>query len=298
MSKSLSFRILAVLCALSSVTACSKESAPEGKDIQIDGQSYHVEADKLVIGRECNYAPFNWTETKENENTLKISNAQGYADGYDIQIAKKLSEKRGREVEIVKELWESLVADCDNGAINLVLAGRTDTAERRQTVAFSDEYYRSEVVLITRTEYSTKYDGKILGKEELTALLKDKQVVSQANTVEDDRIDNFVKDYGCVHASAQTTYALAAKDVENATADFLTVERPVAKNYVQNRKGLGIIRRNQNILGIDLAELGVSIGIKKQNTGLKAAVNAALKSISSSQREQRRSDAVLRSAAE
>ena len=114
MSKSLSFRILAVLCALSSVTACSKESTLEGKDIQIDGQSYHVEADKLVIGRECNYAPFNWTETKENENTLKISNAQGYADGYDIQIAKKLSEKRGREVEIVKELWESLVADCDN----------------------------------------------------------------------------------------------------------------------------------------------------------------------------------------
>ena len=86
--------------------------------------------------------------------------------------------------------------------------------------------------------------------------------------------------------------------MENGTADFLTVERPVAQNYVQNRNGLGIIRRDQSILGIDLAQLGVSIGVKKENTGLKDALNAALKTISADERTERMTSAVSRSSAE
>mgnify|MGYP002522034096 FL=1 len=298
MSKTSLVRAVSVLSLLFLLPGCSKGDTAKGKEITIGEETFHVEVDQLVVGRECNYAPFNWTENESNDYTLKISNAQGYADGYDIQVAKKLSSVRGRDVSIVKESWESLITDCQNDSINRVLAGRTDTEERRQSISFSDEYYRSEVVLITRSEFSAPYEGQILGTEELKTLLKGKQVVSQANTVEDDRIDTFVTDYGCHHASAQTSYALAAKDVENGTADFLTVERPVAQNYVQNRNGLGIIRRDQSILGIDLAQLGVSIGVKKENTGLKDALNAALKTISADERTERMASAVSRSSAE
>ena len=31
--------------------------------------------DALVVGLECAYAPFNWTELEENEFTVKIDNA-------------------------------------------------------------------------------------------------------------------------------------------------------------------------------------------------------------------------------
>ena len=46
--------------------------------------------DVLVVGLECDYAPFNWTSPEASDYTLEINNADGYADGYDIQIAKYL----------------------------------------------------------------------------------------------------------------------------------------------------------------------------------------------------------------
>ena len=42
----------------------------------------------LIVGLECNYSPFNWTETKANTYTYPTNLNNQYADGYDVQIAK------------------------------------------------------------------------------------------------------------------------------------------------------------------------------------------------------------------
>lgn len=279
--------------------ACNGGKNDEGATVTINGVSYNIEVSKLVVGMECDYAPFNWTATEEIEGkTLPISNATGYADGYDVQIVRKLHDIMGIEVEIVADLWDSLIPDCVNNSINMIAAGMTDTELRRQSIAFTDEYYRSEVVLIANEEIANQYTSQTLGAEALTSLLKGKNVVSQANTVEDEMIDTFVKNYGCYHVSATKTYALAAVDVQNGSADFLTVELPVAQSYVNNMEGLGIIHINQDILGIDLASLGISIGVAKENTGLIAALNAALATISTETRNSLMTECVERSAEE
>lgn len=282
------------LFAFATLFSCGGK-APVEKEITIDGENFRVEAEELVIGMECNYSPFNWTANKSSEYTLPISTG-GYADGYDIQIAKILSEKMQMDVRIVKEQWESLIEDVNMGNTNLILAGMTDTEERRQSVLFSDEYYRSEVVLLVKKDIAEQYEGKTLTQEELSILLKGQLVVSQKDTVEDDIIDNFVKDYGCVHVPGQSTYGLAAKDVENKSAFALTVELPVANAYVSSMSEVGIIHIDQSILGVDLSQLGVSIGIKKGNTGLQKAVNKVLSSISQAQRDELMNKAVERSA--
>lgn len=43
---------------------------------------------KLYVGMECGYAPFNYTQTDASNGAVKISNADGYANGYDVMIAK------------------------------------------------------------------------------------------------------------------------------------------------------------------------------------------------------------------
>ena len=53
------------------------------------------------VGLECNYAPFNWTQADENEFTVPIEGGGGYADGYDVQIARKIAEGLGKEFVIV-----------------------------------------------------------------------------------------------------------------------------------------------------------------------------------------------------
>lgn len=291
---SLKHTLPVLLFSLSSLFSCGTSTKAQ-KEITMDGKTFTVEANELVIGMECNYSPFNWTTTTESEYTLPISKSE-YADGYDIQVAKILSEKMQMDVRIVKEQWESLIEDCNMGNTNLILAGMTDTEERRQSVAFSDEYYRSEVVLLVKKEVADQYEGQVLDNEQLKTLLSGKQVISQKDTVEDDIIDTFAKEYQSVHVPGQTTYGLAAKDVEQGIAFALTVELPVANAYVSSMNSVGIIHIQQDILGVDLSELGVSIGIKKGNDGLKEAVNHVLSTISEEERNRMMNEAVERSA--
>ena len=58
-------------------------------------------AETLRVGMECNYAPFNWTQAAESAEALPIAGG-GYADGYDVRIAKMVAESLGMDIEIVK----------------------------------------------------------------------------------------------------------------------------------------------------------------------------------------------------
>ena len=55
------------------------------------GMSHIVKADEyLRIGMEAAYAPFNWTQEDDSNGAVKIDGTNQYANGYDVQIAKRL----------------------------------------------------------------------------------------------------------------------------------------------------------------------------------------------------------------
>lgn len=250
--------------------------------------------DQLVIGLECNYAPFNWTEKNSNEYTLPISNQKGmYADGYDIQIAKYLSEELNKPVKIVQTVWESLITDLQFGTINAVIAGMTDTPQRREEISFTDEYYRSELVLITKKEVADLYNDPI-SITNFSDFISGKSVVSQVSTVTDEVIDTFAT-YGAIHLTPLSTFALCATDVSMGAAFAMTAELPVALSLTTSFSSLGIVHIDQNILGEAQADLGVSIGIAKGNTELQEEINAALAKLSLDQRVEMMGGAISRS---
>lgn len=251
---------------------------------------------KLIIGMECNYAPFNWTENTSNDFTLPISNKSNqYADGYDIQIAKLLGESLNVEVVIVKTAWESLVTDLQMGTINAVIAGMTDTPERRESISFTNEYYRSELVLVSKKDIADDYVDA-LTSEQFANLVNGKIIVSQTSTVTNDVIDIFASEYGAIHANPVDTFANAATDVSNGLAFAMTAELPVAQAIVAANTDLGIIHIDQEILGEKQSELGVSIGVNKQNDELIDRLNEGLSQIDETTRINLMSEAVIRSA--
>jgi len=180
----------------------------------------------LTIGVECNYAPFNWTETSSNDWTYPIvGKTNEYADGYDIQIAKYLANEMNYNLNVVKMSWEALIPALNNGTINAVVAGMTDTEDRRQSIDFSEEYYRSEMVLVVKegTKYATS-----------TSLdnFSGAKIVSQVSTVTDDVISSWVDSYNIVHLNAVDTFGTAALAVQSGAADAMTAELPVAQAIV------------------------------------------------------------------
>ena len=108
-------------------------------------------AETLRVGMECNYAPYNWTQTEPGENAITMAGG-GYADGYDVRIAKRVADYLGMDIEIVKTEWDGLIMSVMSGAIDCIIAGMSPTEERMLTIDFTDPYYESDLVIVVRKD--------------------------------------------------------------------------------------------------------------------------------------------------
>ena len=264
--------------------------------------SNEVDNSKLVVGMEANYQPFNWTTNKESEHTFPIYGTNEYADGYDCDVIHFLSNKLGKEVVLKRIEWGSLINDLKNGQINMILAGMTDTEERRQEIDFTDPYLNSDLAFLIKTEnmpttFGTKDNPATY--TQLLDLFDGKSLVCQASVVCDDIIEEcFTKNTenkNIRHDSPLATYPLAANDVKSGNAFAMPAELPVVE-AMTNLGGLSVLYVDYyTFLPEDYTGLSVSIGIKKGNTELKDELNNALKELSNDQRNTLMGEAAKRS---
>lgn len=258
------------------------------------GTSSESSGKVLRIGLECAYAPFNWTEPASSDYTLPIANQAGsYADGYDIQMAKRIGELTGYRIEIYATEWDSLIPDLQASSIDAIIAGMTDTEERRLSIDFTDEYYHSDLVLVGRSEVVSTYTGT--SASEFEAFLKNKKLITQTGTIEDDIAEEFEQKFGAIHLNGLSTYGEAAVDVNQGLADFVIAEKPVAESYTSTMPNLTTIAIPSEVIASHEAELGVSIGIRRGDSELKDVLNNALAQISADERNSLMGAAVERS---
>ena len=79
----------------------------------------------------------------------------------------------GFELEIVKLAWDSLPPAVDSGAVDLIIAGMSPTAERRKMLDFADYYYLSDLVIVMQgnSKYNSAKELKDLSGAKITAQL-------------------------------------------------------------------------------------------------------------------------------
>ena len=238
-------------------------------------------SDTLRVGMECNYAPFNWSTTKEGEYTQPISSAD-YCDGYDVVVAKNLADKIGKKVEIVKLDWDNLILSLNNNQIDAVIAGMTATDERKQQVNFTDPYYVSEEVLIV------KKDSQYTSATSLEDF-NGATVQGQMNTIYDEVIDQIP---GVNHMPAAETFPAAIQALQAGSVDAVTSELPVANGVVSANPDLAIVRFAEG-KGFK-ADTSVSIAVRKNDDELLNALQDALKTIDTDTRNTWMEEAVNR----
>lgn len=265
-----------------------------------------VDNSTLIVGMECNYQPFNWTTYKETEYTLPIYGTNGeYADGYDVSICKYLSEATGKDVVIKRIVWDNLIPSLNNGDINLVLAGMTNTATRREAIDFTDPYLASDLAFLVKTS-DMPADGSgtaadPMSYSELLEYFDGKTLVCQSGVVGDDFIEDYFVNNNSgakiTHASPRDTYPLAAQEVKTGGAFAMPAEKPVIE-AMTNLGGLSVLYCDYSFLSEeDQNGLTVSVGIKKGNTELKDEINSALAKLSDDKRGEMMGAAAERSAA-
>lgn len=240
--------------------------------------------DTLRVGMECDYTPFNWTQTEPSEQAVALEGG-GYADGYDVRMAKKIADALGMELEIVKTAWDGLPPALTTGHIDLIIAGMSPTEERKVTIDFSDPYYTSDLVIVVRKD----------GPYASATSIKDfagARITGQFNTVHYTVIDQIE---GVSKMTAMETFPAMIVMLNTGTIDGYVSERPGALAAQATNPELSFVGFAEGE-GFEASkdQLSIAVGIKK-GSDLTARVNEALASISEEERQQIMVDAVAAS---
>ncbi len=108
-----------------------------------------ADAPVLKIAMECAYEPYNWTQKTNANGAVKIENDPlGYANGYDVQIARYIAYKLGMKLQVYAAVWENLIEGVKAGTYDGIIAGMSPTEDRKKEVDFTDCYYNSNLVII------------------------------------------------------------------------------------------------------------------------------------------------------
>lgn len=255
------------------LTACN----PKGDG----GAAAPADSDTLKVGMECDYAPFNWTQTGE-EHGYKIA-AGGYAGGYDVEIAKKIAESMNKKLEIVKTEWNGLTPAITSGKIDLIIAGMSPTAERKETLDFSDTYYTSDLVIVV------KKDSPFASAKSINDF-KGANITGQLNTFHYDVIDQME---GVNKSTALETFPAMIVALRSGKIDGYVSERPGALSAVAANDDLTFVEFTEDTgFKTSVEDTSIAVGVKKGNTDLLNQVNEALSKISEDERQSIMEEAV------
>ncbi len=254
------------------LAGCSSSSSPAApaESASADTETSSV----LRVGMECNYAPFNWTTTEPSETARQITSVD-YCDGYDVVIATRIAEGLGREVEIVKEDWDNLIPSLNNGEIDAIIAGMTDTPTRRESVNFTTPYYESEEVVIVRKDSDV---SGITSIQELSG----RKVVGQMGTLYDTIIDQID---GVIHVEAATDFPAAVNALQHGDVDAVTSELPVAIGVTAANSDLTYITFEDGKGFAGSEDATVSIAVAKSDPELLSEIQSVLDTISDDERD-------------
>lgn len=105
--------------------------------------------EKIVIGTSADYAPFEFHKMIDGKDTIL---------GADIEMAKKIADDMGKELELKDISFDALLNELQGGTIDIIIAGMGVTEDRLAKADASEQYYDAEhQALVIRKEDADKY---------------------------------------------------------------------------------------------------------------------------------------------
>ena len=232
-----------------------------------------VEDGVLTIAMECAYAPYNWTQQDDANGAVPIKDTNEFANGYDIMIAKKICEKNGWDLEVVRLDWDSLIPAVQTGQVDAVIAGQSMTAERAEQVDFAGPYFYATIVCLT-TKNSPYANAKGL------ADLAGGSCTAQIATIWYDTCLPQITGANMLTAAETAPAMLMA--LETGMADFVCTDMPTAQGAVAAYPDMVILDFSGTDGDFQFTEqeraenVNIGISMMKGNTVLHEAIDSVL----------------------
>jgi putative lysine transport system substrate-binding protein len=235
----------------------------------------------FTVGLEAGYPPFNWTQMDDSNHVVKLDGSAEYAGGYDVEIAKKIADGLGKELVIVKTEWDGLVPALTSGKIDAIIAGMSPTEKRKETIDFSDNYYKSNLVMVVKKG----------GKYENATSIQDfngAKVSAQLNTFHYSVIDQIK---GVEKQPAMDNFTAMRVALESGLMDGYVSERPEAISASAANENFAMVEFSD---GFETSEddTAIAVGLQK-GSELTKKINEILAGISEEDRNSMMDAAIM-----
>jgi polar amino acid transport system substrate-binding protein len=203
-------------------------------------------AKKVRVATEAAYPPFEMV----NEQTKEL-------EGFDIELMRAIAAKAGFEVDFQNTPFDSVLAGMGTCQYDAAISAITITAERAESMSFSDPYINAGQITTVRVDNS-----EISGPADLVGKTIGVQL-STTGQIEAEKIEGAtIRPYDTVD--------LAFLDLANGQVDAVVADYPTTLNYV-NKMGDKI-----KLTGEVFTDESYGIAVCKQNGDLLAQINKAL----------------------
>lgn len=266
-----------VMGVLFAVASCgSKTGEKDLEEVKAKGA--------IVVGMECAYAPYNWAQATSNEYASVRLESGTYADGYDVQMAKKIADALGVELVIKPIEWSGLTSALNSKQIDLIIAGMSPTEDRKLSIDFTDTYYDSDLVMVVRKDSAYASATKISD-------FSGAKITGQLNTFHYDVIDQID---GVKKQTALEDFAGLIQSLRSGAIDGYVCEKPGAISAVAANPEFTYIEfTKENGFKYDPTEASIAVGVRK-NSSLTAEINKIIASVSTEEKEEMMKEAILR----
>jgi polar amino acid transport system substrate-binding protein len=269
LSAVLAAAMTAMLAACGGSSTATTAAPAETKAEETKAEETKAEETKAEESK-AEEAPAAELETVQKGKLVMVTNAefppyefhdQNAIVGIDVEIAGAIAEQLGLELEIEDIAFDSIIPEIVSGKADIGAAGMTVTEDRKQNVDFSDTYAHATQVIIVKEDSEIKgvadLEGKVMGVQQGTT-----GDIYVSGDYGDAAVERYAKGMEAVQALAQ------------GKVDAVVIDGEPAKQYIKEVEGLKII--DESYTDEDYA-----IAIKKGNTAMVEAVNAALAELKS-----------------
>lgn len=242
-------------CGGNSTSGTSSAGSSAGSAASSSKDGYTLVKDgTLTVGTAAEYEPFEYME-------------DGQYKGFDLDLIQDIAKKLGLTVEFANVDFDTIVPGVSSGAkYDVGIGAITVTPERKKEVDFTDSYYMDDQAIVTM-----KNNADITGdnyKEKLDSA-DAKIAVQSGSTAEAFAKENF--------PNAELV------PFKNATDCFSALQAGQSVALVTNRSVAAQLVAtsfdNEQVIKLISTGEEYAIAVNKDNSGLKDAINKALKEL-------------------
>ncbi len=166
---------------------------------------------KLIVGCDPTYPVFEFMK-------------DGNVEGFDIDIAREIAERMGRELELVSIDWESTYQIPQDLKLDMIISAVPISSEKEGMVDFSIPYFTMEYMLIVLDETDIKIKESVEGKP--IGILN-----TEKNYLDEDYLLNY-------KIAGYDDVVMMTDDLKNKNIDGILISLPMGVNLITGNTGI------------------------------------------------------------